>query len=581
MIISSTVAILITQIVGFLLFIAINSLVAILAYKLGTYDYKVSIDEGWYNYLISYGSYQFSTSKRLLVLITFILLLLSHFYATLMSSGYSYNWSLINLGSNHQFSNWSLTTNNLVPVSYQNINFTSIPWLTENIDNLNKIVCYAVEGCGMGSDTSNFTLNNGDPIASQNIPLSVWQHNQNNAIGYNLSGVLLSPVDLLASNGASAVQSNSACYLGSPLINYEYGGSVSREGLSVNHDCFVDDYTGLVTLLRDNESGTVLYSIGAMSASLPGAVGRFSFMMVGVSQSLDILSLYNNVTVAVLTTVKVSRGLSLYGAFNNSTLSLAISNIGDNDIEKLWNSTGLYNAVISGNNITEESWSLTDQGLTGHFIISGLESATNASSYQVVTYNISIAQLNLSSIVPGSTLNVFSNNVPDFTLMDDFTYTSQATNITLTSDCGLSCMQFSSITIAELMSLNSSLQNVIRSMVEGTDLSITLYSYVNGFMIPPSWIAINVVLVVFTILLVILMIIGTPIHYKSTLRQVIINSVPDDEDSPKLTRAATELSLMKINELNNIGVAIDGKPIRTIKDIVETLPSNTSKIDSD
>jgi hypothetical protein len=45
MIISSTVAILITQIVGFFLFIAIHTLVAILAYNLGTY-YKVSIDEG-------------------------------------------------------------------------------------------------------------------------------------------------------------------------------------------------------------------------------------------------------------------------------------------------------------------------------------------------------------------------------------------------------------------------------------------------------------------------------------------------------------------------------------------------------
>jgi hypothetical protein len=63
MIISSTVAILVTQIVGFLLFIAIDTLVAILAYKLGTY-YKVSIDEGWYNYIVSYGSYQFQCIKK-------------------------------------------------------------------------------------------------------------------------------------------------------------------------------------------------------------------------------------------------------------------------------------------------------------------------------------------------------------------------------------------------------------------------------------------------------------------------------------------------------------------------------------
>jgi hypothetical protein len=114
MIISSTVAILITQIVGFFLFIAIHTLVAILAYNLGTY-YKVSIDEGWYNYPVSFGSFQFSTSKRLLVLITFLLLLLSHFYATLMSSGYAYNWSLIGLGPNHQLTNWSTINYNLTP----------------------------------------------------------------------------------------------------------------------------------------------------------------------------------------------------------------------------------------------------------------------------------------------------------------------------------------------------------------------------------------------------------------------------------------------------------------------------------
>jgi hypothetical protein len=53
MIISSTIAILLTQIVGFLLLLAINALVTMLAYRLGTYDYKISVDEGWYNYLVS------------------------------------------------------------------------------------------------------------------------------------------------------------------------------------------------------------------------------------------------------------------------------------------------------------------------------------------------------------------------------------------------------------------------------------------------------------------------------------------------------------------------------------------------
>lgn len=573
MIISSTVAILITQIVGFLLFIAINSLVAILAYKLGTYDYKVSIDEGWYNYLISYGSYQFSKSKRLLVLITFILLLLSHFYATLMSSGYSYNWSLINLGPNHQLANWSLSANNLMPVSFQNANFTSIPWLTEDIDILNKITCYAIEGCGMGSGTDNFTLNNGDLIASQYLPLSSWQHSSG-AIGYNYNGFILSPIDLLASDGASAVQSNSACYSSNPLVNYTYGGTVRYEGLSVNHECFVDDYTGLITLMYSDETGTSLYSIGAMSASLPGIVGRFSYMMVGVSQSLDILTLNNNSTVAVLTTVKVSRGISPYGAFNSSSLRLAISNIEDNDIANLWNSTGLYNAVIYGNNISEESWYLTDEGIKGYFVISSFLPTTNVSSYQALIYNISISELNLSSTWAYNTINVFSSNVPDFTLLNDFTYSSQSTGINLNSECGLTCMQFSSITIPELMLLNSSIQNVIRSMVEGTNLLVTSYSYVDGFLIPPSWVAINVILVAFTILLVILMIIGTPVHYKSTLRQIIIKSIPD-EDSPKLVRAATELSLMKIDDLDYIGVAIDGKPIRARRNIDESLLTDT------
>lgn len=570
-------AILVTQIVGFLLFVAINALVAILAYQLGTYDYKISIDEGWYNYLVGYKSYQFSASKRLLVIFTFILLLLSHFYATFMSSGYSYNWSLISLGSNHQLSNWSSSANNLIPVSFQNANFTSIPWLTENIDNLNKMVCYSVEGCGIGSGTDNFTLNNGASITSQNLPLSSWQHDQN-AIGYNFSGILLSPIDLLASDGASAVQSNSACYLESPLVNYEYGGSATYKGSSVNHDCFVDDYTGLVTLLMDS-SGVTLYSLGAMSASLPGAVGRFSFMMVGVSQSLDILSLNNNVTVALMTTVKVSRGISPYGAFDNLTLDLAISNIEDNDIEKLWNSTGLFDAVITGNNITEESWSLISEGLTGYFIISGFEPVSNASSYQVVTYNISIAQLNLSSSLPGSTLNVFSSNIPDFTIMNDYTYLSQSTGIALSSECGIACMQFSSATIPDLMSLNSSLQNVIRSIIEGKNLSVTSYSYIDGFLVPSSWIVINVILVAFTILLVVLMIVKTPIHYKSTLRQVIINCAEDNHTSNALTRTATELSIVKMNGMNNIRIAMDGKPIRDLKDIVEVLPSETSKID--
>lgn len=573
MIISSTVAILITQIVGFLLFIAINSLVAILAYKLGTYDYKVSIDEGWYNYLISYGSYQFNKSKRLLVLITFILLLLSHFYATLMSSGYSYNWSLVSLGLDYQLANWSLSANNLVPVAYQNINFTSIPWLTKNVDNLNKITCYAIQGCGMGSGTDNFTLNNGVPIASQYLPLSAWQHNSG-IIGYNYNGFTLSPIDLLASDGASAVQSNSDCYSSSPLVNYTYGGTVRFEGLSVNHECFVDDYTGLITLMSNDETDVTLYSMGAMSASLPGIVGRFSPMMVGVSQSFDILTLNNNVTVAVLTTVKVSRGISPYGAFNSSSLRLAISNIEDNDIANLWNSTGLYDAVTYGNNISEESWYLTDEGIKGYFIISGFLPTTNVSSYQVLIYNISISELNLSSTWSYDTINVFSSNVPDFTILNDYTYLSQSTNINLTSECGLTCMQFSSMTIPDLMSLNSSLQNIIRSMIEGTDLSVTSYSYVDGFLIPPSWIAINVVLVAFTVFLVILMIIGTPVHYKSTLRQVIINSVPD-EDSPKLVRAATELSLMKMDDLDYVGVAIDGKPIRARKNINESLLTDT------
>jgi hypothetical protein len=569
MIISSTVAILITQIVGFLLFVAINALVAILAYKLGTYDYKVSIDEGWYNYLISYGSYQFSTPKRLLVLITFILLLLSHFYATLMSGGYSYNWSLISLGPNHQLTNWSTINYNLMPVA-ANIDYTITPWLTENTDSLNAIVCTSIYGCGMGSQSNNFTLNNGAPIASQNLPLSSWSHNID-TIGYNYSDVLLVPINLLTSDGASAVQSNAACYSSSPLVNYTYGGSVKLEGSAVNKDCFVNDYTGLVTLLV-SETESIVYSLGAMSASLPGAIGRFSPMMVGVSQSLDILSLYNNVTVALLTTVKVSRGVSS-DIFSDTTLEHAISNIGDKEIINTWTSTGLFDAVVNGSTMSDESWSLSGEGITGYFVITTSTNTTTA--YQTINYNISIAQLNLSSIIPGSTLNVFSNNIPDFTLMDDFTYTSQSTNITLTSMCGLTCMQFSSITIPGLMSLNSSLQNVIRAIIEGTGISITSYSYVDGFLIPPSWIAINVVLVVFTILLVILMIIGTPIHYKSTLRQVIINSVPDDENSPKLTRAATELSLMKIDNLDYVGVAIDGKPIRARRNINESLLTDT------
>jgi hypothetical protein len=282
--------------------------------------------------------------------------------------------------------------------------------------------------------------------------------------------------------------------------------------------------------------------------------------------------LYNNVTVALLTTVKVSRGVSS-DIFSDTTLEHAISNIGDKEIINTWTSTGLFDAVVNGSTMSDESWSLSGEGITGYFVITTSTNTTTA--YQTINYNISIAQLNLSSIIPGSTLNVFSNNIPDFTLMDDFTYTSQSTNITLTSMCGLTCMQFSSITIPGLMSLNSSLQNVIRAIIEGTGISITSYSYVDGFLIPPSWIAINVVLVIFTILLVILMIIGTPIHYKSTLRQVIINSVPDDEDSPKLTRAATELSLMKIDDLNYVGVAIDGKPIRTRKNIDESLLTDT------
>jgi hypothetical protein len=562
MIISSTVAILVTQIVGFLLFVAINSLVAILAYKLRTYDYKVSIDEGWYNYLVSYGSYRFSTSKRLLVLITFILLLLSHFYATLMSSGYSYNWSLINLGTNHQLANWSLSTNNLIPISFQNANFTSIPWLTEDIDILNKITCYAIEGCGMGLGTDNFTVNNGAPIASQYLPSLAWQHNEYGT-GYNYSGYILSPVNLVDSGGASAVQSNPVCFSESPLVNYTYGGTVRYEGLSVNQNCFVNDYTGLTTLMYNEDTTSFLYSMGAMTASLPGILGRFGPMMVGVSQSLDISSLNNNVTIGVLTTTKVSRGYAPYGSFNSSSLRLIISNIEDDDIENLWNSTGLYDAVIYGNNITEESWYLTDEGITGHFAISSFLPSTNTSLYQVLAYNISISELNLSSIWSDDTLNVFSSNIPDFTIMNDYTYLSQSTGISLSSECGLACMQLSSATISDLMSLNSSLQNIIRSIIEGTNLSVTSYSYVDGFVVPPSWIAINVVLVAFTILLVILMIIGTPVHYKSTLRQIIINSVPD-EDSPKLVRAATELSIVKMNGMNNIGVSVDGKPIRAI-----------------
>jgi hypothetical protein len=66
MIIRSTIAILLTQIVGFLLLLAINALFTMLVYKLGTYDHKISIDEEWYNYLVSYKSYQFSISRRVL-----------------------------------------------------------------------------------------------------------------------------------------------------------------------------------------------------------------------------------------------------------------------------------------------------------------------------------------------------------------------------------------------------------------------------------------------------------------------------------------------------------------------------------
>jgi hypothetical protein len=562
MIISSTVAILLTQIVGFLLLIAINALVTMLAYKLGTYDYKVSIEEGWYNYLVSYKSYQFSVSRRLLVLATFILLLLSHFYATIMSSGYSYDWSLSSLGPNQQLTNWSLVNTNLLPVA-ANIDYTITPWLTANIDSLNAITCSSIKGCGMGSQTSNFTLDNGAPIASENLPLSSWQHS-GNVIGYNYSGVLLTPINLFSSNGASAVQSNSACYSESPLANFTYGGVVKLNGSLVNQNCLVDDYTGLVTLLV-SETDTILYSLGAMSASLPGAVGRFSPMMVGVSQSFDVLSLYNNVTVAVLTTVKVSRGLSA-GIFDNSSLSVTLSNIGDDEITNLWKSTGLYDAVITGNIISEESWSLTNEGLTGYFVIAGLKNSY--STYQTLSYNINIVQLNLSSSVPGATLNVFSNNVPDFTLMDDYTFSSQSTGINLTSACGLSCMQFTSITASGLMSLSSSLQNVIRAIIEGQGIMITSYSYVDGFLVPISWIVVNVLLVVCTMFFVLLMITRTPAHYKSTLRQVIINCVEDNT----LTRAATELSIVKIDDSNNIGVAIDGKPIGTI------LPS---KIDSE
>ena len=561
MIITSTVAILITQIVGFMLLIAINALVTMLAYKLGTYDYKVSIDEGWYNYLISYKSYQFSISRRLLVLITFILLLLSHFYATIMSSAYSYNWSLTSLGSGQQLTNWSIITNNLLPVA-DNIDYTITPWLTGDIDSLNAMVCSTIGGCGMGSQTNNFTLDNGAPIASENLPLSAWQHSDS-VIGYNYSGVLLTPIDLIGSDGASAVQSNAACYSESPLVNYTYGGSVRLEGSSVNQDCFVDDYTGLVTLLMSDS--VTLYSIGAMSASLPGAVGRFSAMMVGVSQSLDVLSLYNNVTVAVLTTVKVSRGLSS-GLFDNSSLSVTLSNIGDDEITNLWMSTGLYDAVITGNIISEESWSLTDEGITGYFVIAGLRDSF--STYQAISYNISIAQLNLSSSVPGATLNVFSINVPDFTLMDDYTYLSQSTGISLTSACGLSCMKFTGTTVSGLMSLSSALQNILRAYIEGTGLMITSYSYVNGFLVPVSWIAVNVVLVVCTIIFVLLMITRTPVHYKSTLRQVIINSVEDS--SHTLTRTGTALSIMKMTDL---GVAVDGKPIRIMD---ETFPDSKS-----
>jgi hypothetical protein len=574
MIISSTVAILITQIVGFLLFVAINALVAIIAYKLGTYDYKVSIDEGWYNYLIGYNTYQFSITKRLLVLLTFVLLLLSHFYATLMSSGYSYNWSLISLGPNHQFANWSLSASNLIPVAYQNVNFTSIPWLTKNIDNLNKITCYAIEGCGMGSGTDNFTVDNGAPIASRYLPISSWQHNED-GVGYNYNGFLLTPIDLLASNGSSAVQSNSACYEGNPMINYTYGGSIRNEGLAVNHECFVNDYTGLTTIMFNDETGITLFSIGASSASLPGIVGRFGDMMVGVSQAFDILTLNNNVTVGVLTTAKVSRGLSPYGGFNSSNIRLAISNIQDSDIENLWNSTGLYDAVVYGKNITEESWYLTDEGITGYFVISGFSPSTNVSSYQVLTYNVSMSELNLSSSWSSDTLNVFSTNIPDFVLMNDYSYLSESTGINLTSDCGLTCLQMSSTSISDIMLLNSSLQNIIRSMIEGSDLLVTSYSYIDGFAVPPSWIAINVVLIAFTIFLVVLMIVITPFHYKSTLRQVIINSVPDDEDSPKLVRTATELSLMKIDNLDYVGVAIDGKPIRARRNINESLLTDT------
>jgi hypothetical protein len=574
MIISSTVAILITQIVGFLLFVAINALVAILAYKLGTYDYKVSIDEGWYNYLIGYNTYQFSISKRLLVLLTFILLLLSHFYATLMSSGYSYNWSLINLGSDYQLANWSLSASNLLPVDYQNVNFTSIPWLTNNVETLNKITCYAIEGCGMGSGTDNFTVNNGAPIVSQYLPLSAWMHNEY-GIGYNYSGYLLTPVNLADSAGASLVQDNALCFSESPLINYTYGGTIRYEGLSVNPNCFVNDYTGLTTLLYNMESFYSLYSIGAMTASLPGILGRFAPMMVGVSQSFDISSLNNNVTIGILTTVKVSRGYTPYGTFNSSNLRLAISNIEDNDIENLWNSTGMYDAVIYGNNITEESWYLTDEGITGHFVISSYQPSINTSLYQVLAYNISISELNLNSISSDIALDVFSNNIPDFTLINDYIYLSESTGIAISSECGLACMQLSSVTISDIMSLNSSLQNIIRSMVEGTNLSVTSYSYIDGFAVPPSWIAINVVLIAFTIFLVVLMIVITPFHYKSTLRQVIINSVPDDEDSPKLVRTATELSLMKIDNLDYVGVAIDGKPIRARRNINESLLTDT------
>jgi hypothetical protein len=53
MIIRSTIAILLTQIVGFLLLLAINALFTMLVYKLGTYDYKISVDQGWYNYPVS------------------------------------------------------------------------------------------------------------------------------------------------------------------------------------------------------------------------------------------------------------------------------------------------------------------------------------------------------------------------------------------------------------------------------------------------------------------------------------------------------------------------------------------------